>query len=101
VQAMVVNRVGMSDDKVIKRALCNKLHNSNWWVLTRIDADLLPLAYSEAKKAMVKVRGFGLYPRYSVRGALIVSTLHLPDFLGLMSIYFLRRILRLVHTFSY
>ncbi|MBY6104730.1 glycosyltransferase family 2 protein [Marinobacter nauticus] len=100
VQAMAVNMVGMSDDKVVKGALCNKLYDSSWRVLTRIDADLLPLAYSESKKVIVKVRGFGFYPKYNARRALIVTALYMPDFLGLMSIYLLRRSLHLISVFD-
>lgn len=96
VQAIVIAMVGEAVDRGVRRALGNKLHDSYWSILTRIDDQLLAKAYGEARLGAQKIRNRGLAPAYTPRRRVIAILLHMPSSVGLPALRSLRALLTLL-----
>lgn len=96
VQAIVIAMVGEAADTGIRTALGNKLHDSYWSILTRIDERLLVKAFGEAKLGVQEIRNKALVPAYNFRRCLITILLRLPVSVGLPALRTLRALLILL-----
>ncbi len=74
----------------IKKIFANKVKQSYWSILTRIDSEYLGTALKEAKKAQVFLRLKSYKNDMAVRSVIISKILSMPNYIALRSLKLLR-----------
>lgn len=77
----------------IKGALANKIKQSHWGILTRIDSALLDSAFEQAKSASKLMKINGYKSNFTFRNAIVSAVVKTPVIVALPSLRVLRRIL--------
>ncbi len=93
VHALVADMIGNATAKSIRRALGNKLYDSYWSILTRIQDRSLAHAYVQAKDGANQLHKNAINPMYTPRRRIIALLLRLPAGLGLPALRVLRWLL--------
>lgn len=93
VQSIVMKHLQVLASSELNTLLANKLCDSHWSVLTRIDEDLLPIAIVKAKEAGRGMRVNAFLPVLTLRRCLILTVNRLPDAAAIMIVKVLRNFL--------
>lgn len=94
VQEMVLHRMATRRNQVGARVLSEKVHDSFWTILTRIDAELLPEAVVRARRIRLELRRVEPAPSSHGRGAIMARILALPAGLAMTAIRLIRLLKR-------
>lgn len=94
VQALVMGVVDNETDVDLRLTLGNKLRDSHWSVLTRIDGALLPVALDRASAADKLMRINSFKAESNLRRILIVAIVRGPRFVSIPALRILRRALQ-------
>ena len=78
----------------IKKVLANKIKQSHWGILTRIDSKFLVSALEEAKKIDKSMQINGYKNDLTVRSTIISTIVRSPNYIALPSLQLLRNTLR-------
>lgn len=90
VQDLVLDRLAAHASQAGARALADKVHESFWTVLTRIDAPLLPEALARARRVRHRLAGVAGAPPARGRGAVMARILALPSPAAAAAVWLLR-----------
>ncbi len=90
VQALVMKMIGAQEDERVRKALGNKLRDSHWSILTRIEESLLPEALDMARDADMVTRLEGYGCDKNIRRFLMLTVVRLPKPVGIVTLKLLR-----------
>lgn len=90
VQELVLDRLAAHASRAGARALSDKVHESFWTVLTRIDTPLLPEALARARRVRRRLAGAGGASPVRGRGAVMARVLALPPAAAAAAVRLLR-----------
>ena len=93
IHAEVISLVEDYQADEVKKTLANKIKQSHWSILTRIDNDYLAAAVAQAKKADKTLRLKGYKSDLTVRNMMISNILRMPTQVALLMLQVLRQAL--------
>ena len=93
IHAEVISLVEDYQADEVKKTLANKIKQSHWSILTRIDNDYLAAALAQAKKADKTLRLKGYKSDLTVRNMMISNIVRMPTQVALLMLQVLRQAL--------
>ena len=93
IHAEVISLVEDYQADEVKKTLANKIKQSHWSILTRIDNDYLAAAVAQAKKADKTLRLKGYKSDLTVRNMMISNIVRMPTQVALLMLQVLRQAL--------